>query len=399
LDLATPPVTLDVYLEGSPLDAAVFLILILCGIWILVKRQVNWIDVLINNYWLWLFFLFGLFSIAWSDYPLVSLKRLFKASGNVVMALVILTERRPFEAFSAVLRRLAFVLVPLSVLFIKYYPELGRSYAWGGRLMYTGVAFQKNALGMICLLSVIGFFWSLLLGNDRKQRFKITKHGLAYLALFTMCAWLIYLANSATSLVCIAVVAAIFIFSRLPVIARDPRWITIGGATTVVVFGILEYMLDVSGGVIEMVGRDPSLTTRVPMWNKLISMAVDPVLGAGYEIFWSGERLAVLTKAYEVRQAHNGYLELYLNLGLVGLGLVVGSIVSGLFKIGRYLEINYASAILRLTLVVVCSLYNWTEATFSGVSCMWTIFLVGYIDPPDRTTASDDDSFEAEGDR
>jgi exopolysaccharide production protein ExoQ len=42
------------------------------------------------------------------------------------MALVLLTEPDPEEALVRMMKRSAYVLLPVSVLFIKYYPELGR---------------------------------------------------------------------------------------------------------------------------------------------------------------------------------------------------------------------------------------------------------------------------------
>ena len=50
----------------------------------------------------------------------------------ITCLLVMLTERRPYDAVVLTVRRLAFVWMPLSLLFIRYYPEFGRSYSWGG---------------------------------------------------------------------------------------------------------------------------------------------------------------------------------------------------------------------------------------------------------------------------
>ena len=47
-------------------------------------------------------------SIAWTDEPFVLFKRWIKDLGNPIMALVILTEQRPYEAVGAILRRLGF---------------------------------------------------------------------------------------------------------------------------------------------------------------------------------------------------------------------------------------------------------------------------------------------------
>jgi O-antigen ligase len=81
-----------------------------------------------------------------------------------------------------------------------------------------------------------------------------------------------------------------------------------------------------------------------------------------------------------VAQAHNGYLELYLNVGAIGLLLVLGTMASGLLKARRYLSVDYPAGVLRLCFILVVALYNWTEATFSGVSNMWVLFLLGVLE-------------------
>ena len=186
LNLSAPLSSADTYLEGSPVNRAVFLSLILAGAIILLRRRLNWDELLKQNIWIWLFFLFGLISILWSDYPFVSFKRLIKALGNVIMAMVILTEQRPYKAIGVILRRFAFLLLPLSVLFIKYYPELGRVYRHDGGGMFTGVAGQKNGLGAICLLSGIYFSWNLLLNCREGAKSGQRLHYSIYLIILPM---------------------------------------------------------------------------------------------------------------------------------------------------------------------------------------------------------------------
>jgi hypothetical protein len=167
LNLGAPADTMDIYLEGNPVNAASFLILIVAGIMVLLRRRLNWGELLTKNTWIWLLFIFGIISFLWADYPFVSFKRWIKTLGNVIMVLVILTEKRPYEAIGVIFRRLAFICLPLSVLFIKYYPELGRAYH-RGMPMFTGVAGTKNGLGQICLLSGIYFSWHMLLSRWKK---------------------------------------------------------------------------------------------------------------------------------------------------------------------------------------------------------------------------------------
>lgn len=370
----------EVYLEGNPLNAASFFILIVAGVIILIKRRLNWSELFTKNIWMWLLFAFGIISFFWSDYPFVSLKRWFKTLGNVVMVLVILTEERPYEAIGIIFRRLAYILLPLSILFIKYYPQLGRIYHMG-EPMFIGVAGHKNGLGLICLFSGIYFSWILLMNNHQEKRLKFS----IYFIIFPMIIWLLYKANSATALVCIFVVVCLLSFARIPVMAQKPWRVLMLGISCIIILVIVQLLFDAKLTVINLLGRDETLTHRVPTWELLLSMVKDPIFGFGWEGFWLGERqIIVFEKTGLKGNAHNGYLEMYLNLGLVGLFILGSWILSGLLKIARYLFIDYSVSMLRLSFIVVFLLSNWTEASIFGVSVMLMLFLMGNLEMPEK---------------
>ena len=120
--LGAPPSDLAA-VEGSPIDRNVFLALIVAAVWVLSRRSVDWWRAVASNPAVWLFFLYCLISAGWADDPLLSLKRFIKGIGNLVMALVILSEEKPEEALAFCIRRMSFILLPLSVLYIKYFPS------------------------------------------------------------------------------------------------------------------------------------------------------------------------------------------------------------------------------------------------------------------------------------
>lgn len=377
--------------EGNPIERIFQTILIGAGIFVLIRRRINWDELFTKHAWIWLYFLFGVVSFLWSDYPFVSFKRWTKTLGGVIMVLVVLTEDRPYEAIGVILRRLAILLLPLSVLFIKYYPSLGKAYHhFTGTAMYTGVAGQKNGLGAICLISSIYFLWKLLLNHRGEMNFGFgyRLHFSIYLIIFPMIAWLLYMAKSATSNACVVVAACLFLVARLPAFVRNPRRIMTFGVVCIVLFVIMDLAFDLEKTVLTMLGRRPDLTTRVPMWKDLLSMVKNPIIGYGYESFWLGERRDILRQLWGIDgQAHNGYLEMYLNLGLIGLSFMIGWILSGLRKVHRHLAVDYPVAIFRLCLILVVAIYNWTEAAFYGTSIMWILLLIGIVDKPNRQRA------------
>jgi O-antigen ligase len=318
-------------LDGSPIDRAVFAALIAAGIVVLMMRGKATLSALGRNKLLLLFFLFGLFSVLWSEYPLISLKRWFKASGNLVMALVLLTEADPKAAVGLVLRYLAVLTLPLSVVFIKYFPALGRSIHHGQQL-YNGVALHKNTLGQLCLLSGIYFFWSYL--YERKEWATASRRLFLFFFMATT-AWLLFMADSATSQGALGVALILLVLSRLPVISVKPGRLL--AVTVVLAFGFigLQLFADITSAVVSGLGRDPSLTTRVPMWAELSRAPINVAIGSGYETFWLTSFGLEMQDQWGVSQAHNGYLELYLNLGLVGLVLTLAAMLAGLARTCR----------------------------------------------------------------
>ena len=114
--------------DGSPADATVYFALIVAGLCVLIKRRINLGEVVRNNRLLAAFLIYCLVSVLWSDFPLVSFKRWIKILGHPIMALIIFTEPDPEEALIRLLKRCAYVLIPVSILFIKYFPAWGRGF-------------------------------------------------------------------------------------------------------------------------------------------------------------------------------------------------------------------------------------------------------------------------------
>jgi O-antigen ligase len=322
----------------------------------------------------------------WSDDPFVGFKRFVKELGNPIMALVLLTEERPYEAVGAILRRLAFVLLPLSVLFIRYYGDLGRSWHYDGSPMYTGIGTDKNALGAMCLLAGIYFCWNFLL--NRKGDFRWRARGnITDLVLIGMVVYLIHMANSSTSLACLVAAVSLFFVGRMKSMAERPNRIIVLLVIVVSMFFVLDATIDLHDTIFQMLGRDATLTNRRAVWEVVARAAVDPFIGAGFMSFWVGERMESIWRQIGiagVNQAHNGYLEQYLNLGYIGVGFIGALMLSGLVKVRRHLSVDYPSAMLRLCFIVDSALYNYTEASFYGVNNVWLLLILGVMEIPDQ---------------
>jgi exopolysaccharide production protein ExoQ len=372
----------DQYLEGSPLDRNIYVFLLAAGILVIVGRRNSVVPILRRNWPFILFILYCAISVIWSDYPGVALKRWIKSLGDYVMALILLTERDWVFSVKQVLARVGFVLLPLSVLLVKYYPDLGRAYAlqWEGTQFFIGAASDKNMLGMACMVFGFASFWRLLQtsrGPHRDRSRAYIVHG----SVLAMAIWLLYISDSKTSLACFVATSALIAAHTFSKVARK-RWMLNLSVGAIVLVCAAVVFLDVGGGLLKSMGRDSTLTGRTYIWDVLLKVPINPIVGTGFESFWLGERLVRLwtfPEVYGINEAHNGYLEMYLNLGWIGVAFLAVLLWTSYKNLLRLIEREAGAGRLRLGYFVIALVYNFTEAGFRSPGLLWFAFLLATI--------------------
>jgi O-antigen ligase len=377
--------SVDQYLEGNPLDRAVYTGLLVAGLIVLVGRRKTVWNLLRANGPILLFFGYCAVSLLWSDYPGVAFKRWTKALGDLVMVLIVLSDWRPTAAVKHFLARGAFILIPLSVLFTKYYPALGRSYGrWDWRTYYTGVTTNKNTLGVICLLFGLASVWRFLAACDHRVKGR-TEQLLAHGVILVMVGWLFWKANSMTSLACFLLASCLLLATHFRIVARRPAAVHFMVAAVIgVCLSIL--FLGLGTGALETIGRNSTLTDRTSIWAMVLGMGTNPLLGTGFESFWLGPRLESMWNAYSwgPGEAHNGYIEIYLNLGWIGVVLLAGVIVTGYQTVLAAFHRKLPTWNLVLAYFVVGVVYNFTEAAFFRMMApAWILFLLAITRTPE----------------
>ena len=383
--------------EGSPLDACFYFALIIVGFCVLAKRQVRLLEIISNNGWLIVFLLYCFISIVWSDFPFIAFKRWLKILGHPIMALIVLTEPDPKEALVRLMKRCAYIVVPVSILWSKYYPELGRGFSpWGGPES-RGIATGKNFLGADCLILGYFFFWYLL-QTWRTERSTWRRRELWLIAGFLIGIWWLFSqAHSATSLTSLVIGGLVVVFVGIRSVNKNLIGTYLLAA--LVLLAIAELAFGISGHMSESLGRGSKLSGRTELWTALLGMHTNPILGTGFESFWLGERPRQLEGIFYFipNEAHNGYLETYLTLGVVGLLLLIGLFVATFWKIRAELFRNFEMGRYRLGLLAALIIYNWTEAAFKTLNPLWFIFYLIAMDYPRPRLMAEQPSIEAAG--
>jgi exopolysaccharide production protein ExoQ len=371
------------YVEGNAIDRNLLAGLVALGVIVLIRRRHAVGKILSANWAILLFLVYCLVSVYWSDFPYVGFKRWIRFSGDLVMVLVILSDRDWLAARKKILAWPAFVLLPLSILFIRYYPNLGRTYSrWDYFVSWTGVSTTKNGLGMISMIFGLAAASRLfdLFGN--RQEPNRLRRVIAHGTIFAMALYLIQVAHSATSLACFILGGAVLVLTSWRAVARWPGLIHILLGSLLFISYASLFIIPGSG-LLEVLGRNSTLTGRTDVWTRVVTLVRSPAFGTGFESFWIGSRLAEMRLLDPgLNQAHNGYLEIYLNLGWVGLTLLAIVILAGYRNAISAFHRDPNTARLRLVYFVIALSYNFTEGAFKMMDPIWILFLLSTIALP-----------------
>ena len=144
---------------------------------------------------------------------------------------------------------------------------------------------------------------------------------------------LLIFSSSAGALITLAIVLGFCFLLNLPRKShksKAPLWI--GLIPILLLLTVLAvFNADI---VLGPLGRDTSLTGRVPLWFAIgQAIGQQPLLGHGYALFWvhtSGSLLAVVATGWNALSSQDGYLDLCLDLGLVGLALFLTYLISAM---------------------------------------------------------------------
>jgi O-antigen ligase len=373
--------------EGSLVDRWFFAALTVIGLQVLARRSFNWAAALRSNPWLTALIAFMAVSILWSDYPFVSFKRFVKIIGSVVMAMVVLTDANPREAFLTVLRRCLYVHLPMSILCVKYFRDIGVAWDWaGGASSWNGISTSKNVLGQVATLGGLYFFWEVW------RRWRELRWRNFHILYLFMAVYLLKGSDSAISLTSISVsVFALVVFLGTQSFRSRPASVrpfvltvfaaVIALVALVLVHSVVMFSSDsLFGEIITKFGRDITLTDRTYIWHDCYAAVGNPLLGVGFGGFWIG-RLANIPwdadKTWVLGEAHNGYIETYLQMGLIGGFLLAGVLFSSLPKLLASLADDFDFGCFRITLFLTILLINITEATYiRGDHHLWLILMI-----------------------
>jgi exopolysaccharide production protein ExoQ len=135
-----------------------------------------------------------------------------------------------------------------------------------------------------------------------------------------------------------------------------------------------------------LIGKDPTMSQRTIIWLTVLSpIAKHPLLGYGYSAFWQGlageSANTILVTGWAENQAQSGYLDVMLQLGLLGLVPLIWMLGRGLTQAARALNpLNTAPVQMATVLLLVLIVVNVGETGFLvPIHLLWFYTLLALL--------------------
>jgi O-antigen ligase len=266
------------------------------------------------------------------------------------------------------------LLAVASVMLALIFPSIGLEASAGHAGNWQGVFTQKNACGRAMVFATAALL--PLRGNQLTRLVCFLLFTYVLVMSGSRGAWMI----EGALLVCYGVLR---IAEQLNPTGRT--FLLLGSMITMtgVMAGAWFYFPEIAA----LLNRDATLTGRTEIWNQVwIAVMKHPLLGYGFAAFWEGMKgesyNVILALRFVVFHAHNGLLEIWLELGAVGLGLIVMSYMRAWRKIWPMLRsVRSREAYWMIFMLLLIALYDVDEntlLTFNGL--FWILYVAAVAD-------------------
>jgi O-antigen ligase len=355
----------DVLQAASPIYLILYSIIFVITFLLLCRRQNFW-KIFSTSWLVPLLMLDVTLSFIWSDYPDLTLRRSIGFGGTLLFSYYLVARFKGSELIELLARYVAIIIIASLLLYIVWpvAATMGEPHPGAWR----GVNGHKNGLGAVCSLGIVTFVYLRRQGIDRGKN----------LALIALAVMELVLSQAATA---IAITAAVVGLSALIHFLRRFSGAFLPLFMLCIVIAIAALLLQWES-VLLALGRDATLTGRTDIWPLLIEAASKrPILGYGYGVFWEESSLTAQQIWYIINwhftHSHNGWIETLLQLGGVGLTIVILLMLSTLGNCLFALQRNsLAHANYFFSLVVYVLLNNLTESGLVRYADMGWVLLV-----------------------
>ena len=362
---------IDVTSLDLSINAKISLLIYVVTFILLGIRWKRTLGTIFSNKFLWILIGIVCFSYFWSINPSQTLRFSVYAIGTTGFGLYLATRYTLPEQLELLAWTYGILLI-LSILFAIGIPKYGlMSGVHEGA--FRGVFTHKNQFGAFMAPGGVVFLLNAFRGR---------KYSWVHWCLLILCCATMVWSQSTTALGTFAVML------MLCIVYRILRWryeVMIAAILAVTMIGLagLIYLAGYVGSdsLLDLVGKDVTLSGRTFIWQYVWDqIQLRPWLGYGLAAFWNGydgpSGYVQLAMRIAVIYAHNGFLDLWLSLGLVGLAVfIVGFLSTTAQSLTLLRKTNSPEGFWPLLFLTYILLSNLTEGTISNMnSSFWALY-------------------------
>ena len=367
--------------EGDGIDITAFdlsliskisLLIYFCAFVLLVLRWKKVINVVTEGKFIWLFVIFVLVSCLWSIAPDKTFRFGVYGVGSTMVGLYLGTRYSLKEQLKILGWTFATIVV-LSIIFAVGLPKYGFMLSGIYPDALRGIYTHKNQFGITIVLASVIFF---LRAIDKKEGSWIF--------------WLLLMTSMALTVMCKSTTSlANMLFMLFLCLAyRVFRWryeLLVSTVLAVLIFGISAalFFFNFIGtdAFFEAIGKDPTLSSRTDIWAQVWeAIQLKPWIGYGSASFWDGlegpSKYIELTVRAKVAYAHNGFLDILLGIGFIGLSLFlisyVATVIKSLVLLRKTNTVETFWPLLFLTYLIMTNVSEGTLAALDNI--FWVLY-------------------------
>jgi O-antigen ligase len=229
------------------------------------------------------------------------------------------------------------IIASASFALALFVPSIGTHIGYPYFGAWRGIFWSKNYMGPMMAIGNLVFLFNIVV--SRKKILLLLTNILFYL----LTALLVFLSKCASAIVIFAILNLGFLlvlaWVNLKRFLKKTHYI-IGAIAFIFLIAIIALNLNFFFGLI---GRDTTLTGRYPLWSYLIhtGWANHPILGNGFGATWETNNFrstAAIAAKWDLPAlvSDSGYIDIFMDLGLVGIILSICVIFVSLFRVIRY---------------------------------------------------------------
>lgn len=326
-----------------------------------------------------LLLIFTLASVYWSPERFVSFKRVVQVIGVTLMGLALVAGGDGKYRLHRIVSPVLFAGMILAVGVTAAFPDF--AFADNGLRAFMAT---KNNFGQFAAITVLFGVSYLLLERRHYLYFvPLILVGLAGLAA----------SQSMTSILGMVIIVAFL--GMLHVLRYGAPVLKVGIYLTAVLLLLVVHAYIVMNGFpswqgmqdgfYHVTGRDLTFTGRTYLWELMFNeIAKHPWLGTGYGGFWLGMEGASGQVAYLVKwgypgQAHNGFIDILNEIGIIGFSLLTAFIVQHMINISTMARIDRRYALFHASILVFLLTLNMAEAAVLKTTHFWWIVFMASV--------------------